>query len=41
VKPVSTLGVRLLMGGVASFDRELVEGMKVSLARIKDAAEKA
>jgi uncharacterized protein YndB with AHSA1/START domain len=41
VKPVSTLGVKLLMGGVPSFDRELVEGMNTSLARIKDAAEKA
>ena len=41
VKPMSTLGVKLLMGGVPSFDREMVEGMNTSLARIKAAAESA
>jgi hypothetical protein len=41
VKPLATLGVRLLMGGVPSFDQEMVEGMNASLVRIKDAAEKA
>jgi hypothetical protein len=29
----------LMMGGVDSFERELVEGMNASLARIKAAAE--
>jgi uncharacterized protein YndB with AHSA1/START domain len=41
VKPMSALGVNLLMGGVPSFDREMVDGMNTSLARIKAAAEKA
>jgi uncharacterized protein YndB with AHSA1/START domain len=41
VKPLSTLGVRMLLGGVPSFDREMVDGMNASLARIKAAAEKA
>jgi uncharacterized protein YndB with AHSA1/START domain len=41
VKPMSALGVKLLMGGVQSFDREMVEGMNTSLARIKAAAENA
>jgi uncharacterized protein YndB with AHSA1/START domain len=31
--------VSALFGGVPSFERELVEGMNVSLARIKEAAE--
>jgi uncharacterized protein YndB with AHSA1/START domain len=39
VKPMSALGVKLLLGGVPSFDREMVEGMNTSLARIKAAAE--
>jgi uncharacterized protein YndB with AHSA1/START domain len=39
VKPMSALGVKLLMGGVPSFDREMVDGMNTSLARIKAAAE--
>jgi uncharacterized protein YndB with AHSA1/START domain len=39
VKPLSALGVKLLMGGVPSFDREMVDGMKASLAKIKAAAE--
>jgi uncharacterized protein YndB with AHSA1/START domain len=41
VKPMSVLGVKLLLGGVPSFDREMVEGMNTSLARIKAAAESA
>ncbi len=39
VKPVSTVGVNALMGGTESFERELVEGMNSSLAKIKAAAE--
>lgn len=39
VKPVSTMLVNAVMGGVPSFERELVEGMNESLARIKAAAE--
>jgi uncharacterized protein YndB with AHSA1/START domain len=39
VKPVSTMAVNALMGGTESFERELVEGMNVSLAKIKAAAE--
>jgi uncharacterized protein YndB with AHSA1/START domain len=39
VKPLSNFGVNALMGGVPSFERELVEGMNTSLARIKAAAE--
>lgn len=41
VKPVSTMTVNALMGGVDSFERELVEGMNSSLANIKAAAEKS
>ncbi|OBB75438.1 SRPBCC family protein [Mycobacterium sp. 852014-52144_SCH5372336] len=40
VKPVSTMLVNAVMGGVPSFERELVEGMNESLARIKAAAER-
>jgi uncharacterized protein YndB with AHSA1/START domain len=40
VKPVSNLLVNALMGGVPSFERELVAGMNASLARIKAAAER-
>ncbi|WP_396906522.1 SRPBCC family protein [Mycolicibacterium phlei] len=40
VKPISTLLVNAAMGGVPSFERELVEGMNESLARIKAAAER-
>jgi uncharacterized protein YndB with AHSA1/START domain len=39
VKPVSGMAVNVLMGGTESFERELVEGMKASLAKIKAAAE--
>lgn len=40
VKPVSTLLVNAVMGGVPSFERELLEGMNETLARIKAAAER-
>lgn len=40
VKPFSTLSVNMLFGGVPSFEEELVDGMKASLAKIKAAAEK-
>jgi uncharacterized protein YndB with AHSA1/START domain len=40
VKPVSTMTVNALFGGVANFERELVDGMNASLANIKAAAEK-
>ena len=39
VKPASNFTVNALFGGVPSFERELVEGMNTSLARIKAAAE--
>jgi uncharacterized protein YndB with AHSA1/START domain len=39
VKAVSNATVNALFGGVPSFERELVEGMNTSLARIKAAAE--
>ena len=39
VKPFSTMTVNALMGGVPSFEEELVDGMNQSLARIKAAAE--
>lgn len=39
VKPVSAVAVNALMGGTESFERELVEGMNASLAKIKAAAE--
>ena len=40
VKPVSNMLVNALMGGVPSFEQELVEGMNQSLERIKAAAER-
>lgn len=40
VKAISSMTVNALMGGSDNFDRELVEGMNVSLANIKAAAEK-
>jgi uncharacterized protein YndB with AHSA1/START domain len=40
VKKASTMTVNALFGGVPSFERELVEGMNASLARIKAAAER-
>ena len=39
VKPTSNFMVSTLFGGVPSFERELVDGMNDSLARIKAAAE--
>jgi uncharacterized protein YndB with AHSA1/START domain len=39
VKPVSGFAVNTLMGGTESFERELVDGMNASLAKIKAAAE--
>jgi uncharacterized protein YndB with AHSA1/START domain len=39
VKPVSNFVVGALFGGVPTFERELVDGMNDSLARIKAAAE--
>lgn len=39
VKAVSNLLVGAVMGGVPSFELELVDGMNASLARIKAAAE--
>ncbi|OBK81615.1 SRPBCC family protein [Mycobacterium sp. 1164985.4] len=39
VKAFSNMSVNAFMGGVPSFERELVEGMNESLARIKAAAE--
>ncbi|MGA8546353.1 MAG: SRPBCC family protein [Mycobacterium sp.] len=38
-KPVSSFSVNAFMGGTEKFERELVEGMKISLARIKATAE--
>ena len=35
----STLSINALLGGTASFERELIEGMNASLAKIKAAAE--
>jgi uncharacterized protein YndB with AHSA1/START domain len=40
VKPMSNLLVSTLMGGVPSFEDELVDGMNASLGRIKAAAER-
>jgi uncharacterized protein YndB with AHSA1/START domain len=39
VKPASNFTVNALFGGVPNFERELVDGMNASLARIKAAAE--
>ncbi|MGV0716147.1 SRPBCC family protein [Mycolicibacterium sp. XJ662] len=39
VKPISTKLVNAFMGGVESFEHELVDGMNQTLARIKAAAE--
>jgi uncharacterized protein YndB with AHSA1/START domain len=39
VKPFSTISVNALFGGEASFERELLDGMNASLAKIKAAAE--
>jgi uncharacterized protein YndB with AHSA1/START domain len=40
VTAFSNLSVNALLGGTANFERELLEGMNTSLARIKAAAEK-
>jgi hypothetical protein len=39
IKPTSNFLVSTLFGGVPNFERELVDGMNASLARIKAAAE--
>jgi uncharacterized protein YndB with AHSA1/START domain len=39
VKAISNLAVNAFLGGVPSFEHQLVEGMNESLARIKAAAE--
>jgi hypothetical protein len=36
---VSNMSINALMGGVPSFERELVDGMNATLSRIKAAAE--
>lgn len=40
VKAVSTMTVNAVLGGVPRFEKELVDGMNTSLARIKAAAER-
>jgi uncharacterized protein YndB with AHSA1/START domain len=40
VTAVSNLTVNAFFGGTANFERELIDGMKASLTRIKAAAEK-
>ncbi|MEH3134369.1 MAG: SRPBCC family protein [Mycolicibacterium neoaurum] len=40
IKKVSTVLVNAMMGGVPSFEEELVDGMNQTLARIKAAAER-
>ena len=39
VSALSSLNTRLFMGGIAKFERELVDGMHTSLAKIKAVAE--
>jgi uncharacterized protein YndB with AHSA1/START domain len=39
VKAVSSMTINAVMGGVPNFEKELVDGMNTSLARIKAAAE--
>ncbi len=39
VKAVSAMTVNALFGGTANFERELIDGMNASLAKIKAAAE--
>ncbi|KAA8963436.1 SRPBCC family protein [Mycobacterium sp.] len=39
VKAISTLTANTLLGGADSFDREMLDGMNASLAKIKSAAE--
>lgn len=40
VKAISTLLTNAVLGGMEKFEREMVDGMKASLERIKAAAEK-
>ena len=40
VKPAANFTVQTLFGGVPNFERELIDGMNTSLARIKAAAER-
>lgn len=40
VTAISNLSVNAMLGGTTKFERELLEGMNTSLARIKAAAEK-
>ena len=40
VSAFSSMSINALMGGTTNFERELVEGMNASLAKIKAAAEK-
>jgi len=39
IKPLSNMTVNAVFGGVPNFEQELVDGMNVSLGRIKEAAE--
>jgi uncharacterized protein YndB with AHSA1/START domain len=39
VKPVPAMAVNALFGGTSNFERELIDGMNASLAKIKAAAE--
>ena len=39
VTAFSNMAINALMGGVPSFERELVDGMNATLSRIKAAAE--
>ena len=39
VKAIANMSVNALMGGVPSFERELVDGMNATRSRIKAAAE--
>lgn len=41
VSAFSNISVKTLFGGTSNFERELVEGMNASLAKIKAAAEKS
>ena len=39
VKPISNVAINTFMGGVPSFERELVDGMNETLSQIKAVAE--
>jgi uncharacterized protein YndB with AHSA1/START domain len=41
VTAISNLSINALLGGTSSFERELLDGMNTSLAKIKSAAEKS